>query len=77
MTSQSANPKAVFSSKEAADYLGMSKSALDKSRLTGELFGTAPPAFLRFGRAVRYPKAALDNWLVDQPTYKTVAEQNA
>lgn len=70
-------PKATLSTSEAAHYMGMSKSALDKSRLTGELFGIAPPSFIKFGRAVRYTKSSLDSWLAAQPTYKTLAEQSA
>ena len=77
MTTEAVTMKAAFSTSEAADYLSMSKSALDKSRLTGELFGVTPPAFCRYGKAVRYTKASLDNWLAALPTYKTLAEQSA
>ena len=42
---------------EAAQYLGVSKSFLDKARI----YGGGPP-FMRFGRAVVYSTEALDDW---------------
>jgi predicted DNA-binding transcriptional regulator AlpA len=44
--------------KEAAEYLGVSKSFLDKARC----YGTNGPAFMRFGKAVVYSTEALDEW---------------
>ena len=76
-TAQSSKQKAALSTLEAAEYLGMSKSALEKARLTGELFGATPPVFCRYGKAVRYTKTSLDNWLAALPTFKTLAEQEA
>ena len=43
--------------KWAAKYLRLAPSTLNKMRL----FGTGP-AFLRFGRAVRYRREDLDDW---------------
>jgi len=43
--------------KEAADYLGLSKSTLDKFRH----FGTGP-RFFKLGRSVIYDVADLDAW---------------
>ena len=45
----------------AADYCGVSKSYLDKLRLTG-----GGPAFIRLGRAVVYNDADLDAWIQDR-----------
>ena len=50
--------------KEAAIYIGMSRSFLRQSRMTGlrknRVF--APP-FIKAGRAVRYLRVDLDAWL--------------
>jgi predicted DNA-binding transcriptional regulator AlpA len=43
---------------EAAQYLGVSKSFLDKARC----YGTNGPRFMRFGRAVVYSTEDLDQW---------------
>ncbi|SCB36068.1 Helix-turn-helix domain-containing protein [Bradyrhizobium yuanmingense] len=44
--------------REAAEYLGVSKSFLDKARC----YGTNGPAFMRFGKAVVYSTEELDRW---------------
>lgn len=77
MEKKTETPKAAMSAREAADYMGMSKSALDKSRITGELFGMTPPEFIRYGRAVRYPVESLNIWLEQMPKHKTLAESIA
>lgn len=46
-----------LSVQEAAYYLGLSKSFLDKRRLDG-----TGPAFLRLGRRVVYQRSDLDQW---------------
>lgn len=43
--------------REAAEYLGLSKSTLDKLRCFG-----GGPRFYKFGRAVVYSTADLDAW---------------
>ncbi len=43
---------------EAAKYVGLSKSSLDKLRM-----GTDGPAFFKLGRAVVYNTDDLDAWL--------------
>lgn len=53
--------------KEAADYLGVSKSFFDKARIYG-----GGPTFMRFGRAVVYSTEALDEWA----TGCTIANDN-
>jgi predicted DNA-binding transcriptional regulator AlpA len=42
----------------AADYCGLSKSYLDKLRLTG-----GGPVFFRLGRAIVYNDRDLDDWM--------------
>lgn len=42
---------------EAAQYLGVSKSFLDKARIYG-----GGPSHMRFGRAVVYSTEDLDEW---------------
>jgi excisionase family DNA binding protein len=43
---------------EAAGYLGLGKSTLDKARLTGK-----GPRFIKFGRRVLYDPNDLEAWL--------------
>jgi predicted DNA-binding transcriptional regulator AlpA len=43
--------------KEAAEYLGLSKSFLDKARCYG-----GGPSFMKFGKSVVYSTDALDAW---------------
>jgi len=47
-----------FSPSDAADYLDSSPSTLAKRRMRGD-----GPVFLRLGRAIRYRKADLDEWM--------------
>lgn len=53
---------------QAAVYLGLSKSLLNKMRLRGD-----GPAFLKFGRSVRYDLAALEAWATSR-TRKSTSE---
>ena len=46
---------------EAARYVGLSQSALDKARLTGD-----GPTFLKLCRRVVYDTADLDQWLASK-----------
>jgi predicted DNA-binding transcriptional regulator AlpA len=51
--------KRILRTKEAADYVGLSQSSLEKRRLTGD-----GPVFIRLGgRAVGYDLRDLDAWL--------------
>ncbi len=60
------NPRAL-SEKEAATYIGMSRSFLAQSRMTGRRRSRTPaPHFIKIGRSVRYLKDDLDHWLVSQ-----------
>lgn len=61
-------PNRAFTEKDAASYIGMSRSYLAQSRMTGELTGrTQAPPFIKIGRAVRYLREDLDAWLDGRP----------
>ncbi len=46
-----------LSTREAAEYLGLSARTLDRYRVSGE-----GPVFHRFGGRVRYTRDDLDDW---------------
>ena len=50
--------------KEAAEYIGMSRSFLRQGRMNGYRESHTPtPPFIRIGCAIRYLKSDLDEWL--------------
>lgn len=54
----------VMNEKEAAAYIGMSVSFLQKDRTEGRLIGRTPgPRWLKIGKRVLYLKDDLDLWL--------------
>ena len=56
--------KNTLKEKEASEYIGMSRSFLRQDRMNGYRDGrTRGPDFMKFGRAIRYRKEDLDNWL--------------
>lgn len=60
----SQNEEHVFTEIEAARYIKMSRSFLSQDRMNGTREGrTIGPDFIKLGRAVRYRKDDLDNWL--------------
>lgn len=69
---------AVLNTAQAAKYIGLSKSELDKARVSGELGGDTPPKFFRVGKKiVRYHIADLDDWLGEQQRFRSLAEQTS
>jgi excisionase family DNA binding protein len=67
--------KKLLRSKEAAKYLGVSHGMLRISRHTGELFKGVPgPKFLKLGKAVRYPRENLDEWIRSHHQFRNNAE---
>lgn len=52
----------ILTSKEAAEYLGISDNGLAKLRMDGR-----SPAFFKVGRAVRYRWSSIQQW-IDQNT---------
>lgn len=56
--------KRLFSEKEAAEYLGISRSYLRQDRMNGDFKNRTPgPNFCRFGTMIRYRKEDLDLWI--------------
>jgi len=56
--------KRAFTEIETAEYIGMSRSYLRQARMEGNRNNRTPaPKFIKVGRAVRYLKEDLDNWL--------------
>ena len=54
----------AFSEREAATYIGMSRSFLAQARMDGAREGrTLAPPFIKIGRSVRYLREDLDGWL--------------
>jgi hypothetical protein len=52
--------KNILSEKEAAEYIGMSRSFLRQDRMNGYRDGRTPgPDFLKLGRTIRYRKEDL------------------
>lgn len=60
---------AYLNPKQAAEYLGSSPSTLAKLRLYG-----GGPTFYRIGRAVRYAKADLDEFMTASKVRSTFEE---
>ena len=57
----------VMDTVQAAKYLKLSTQSLEIKRCKG-----GGPAFVKWGRAVRYRKAALDDWLLSHEHQNTV-----
>lgn len=56
--------KRAYTEQETAVYIGMSRSFLRQARMEGQRKNrTIAPPFIKIGRAVRYLKEDLDNWL--------------
>lgn len=59
-------PRDVMDTAQAAAYLGLSRQFLEIARCKG-----GGPAFVKWGRVVRYRKAALDEWLASHEKRNT------
>ncbi|WP_281544755.1 helix-turn-helix domain-containing protein [Grimontia sp. SpTr1] len=58
------NKKRAYTEQETSAYIGMSRSFLRQSRMEGHRQNrTEAPPFIKIGRAVRYLKEDLDQWL--------------
>ncbi len=56
--------KRAYTEQETAAYIGMSRSFLRQARMEGQRKNrTIAPPFIKIGRAVRYLKEDLDQWL--------------
>lgn len=59
--------KDILTEKEAATYIGMSRSFLSQDRMNGYRQNrTQGPDFMKIGRSVRYRKEDLDLWLAQR-----------
>ncbi|MBB3931205.1 excisionase family DNA binding protein [Kaistia hirudinis] len=58
MNSSLRTESSLFNTREAADYLNLSKSTLDMKRLKG-----GGPVFCALGRRVVYKRSDLDAWV--------------
>jgi predicted DNA-binding transcriptional regulator AlpA len=57
-------PARAFTEKEAAKYIGMSRSFLAQSRMEGQRKNRTPaPPYIKIGRSIRYLRDDLDSWL--------------
>lgn len=62
----------ILNEKEAAKYIGMSRSFLSQDRMNGYRDGrTKGPDFLKLGKSVRYRKEDLDIWLLKNRICRT------
>ena len=56
----------LLTEKQAAPYIGMSRSFLRQSRMNGRRENRTPgPPFLKIGRKVLYLAEDLDTWLLE------------
>lgn len=63
--------KRLFTEKEAAEYLCMSRSYLRQDRMNGTFKNRTPgPEYCRFGTMIRYSIEALDKWIVNNQITK-------
>jgi hypothetical protein len=60
------SPDDILDTKEAAAYVRLSVSSLNKMRCTG-----SGPAFIRMGRSIRYRRRALDSFIDSRCTTST------
>ena len=63
---QNWSPDDILNTHEAASYVRLSASSLNKMRCTG-----LGPAFIRMGRSVRYRRRALDSFIDSRGTTST------
>lgn len=67
-TTMQADASALFTTDEAAAYLRIAASTLEKRRVTGD-----GPAYRKLGRRVLYRRADLDTW-IDQRLRRSTSE---
>jgi len=66
----------VLTPAQASQYIGINtqSDALKASRSTGQLWGVAPPPFMKCGRKVLYKVSDLDEWLSQFTSYTNNAQ---
>ena len=66
----------ILTEREAAKYIGMSRSFLRHARIDGNRKGRTPaPKFIKIGRAVRYPRDELEKFLAQFPRQSHLCEK--
>jgi predicted DNA-binding transcriptional regulator AlpA len=63
--------KRLYRTPDAADYLGLGESTLEKMRMTGD-----GPQYVKLGRIVSYEQKSLDAW-IEQRTRTSTSEPAA
>jgi hypothetical protein len=64
--------KRALKEKEAAEYIGMSRSFLRQDRMNGYRDGRKRgPDFVKTGRTILYRKEDLENWLLQHLIQRT------
>jgi len=63
------NENKLFSSKEAAHYLGISDNTLRQYRING-----TGPLFIKKGKRVFYQNADLNHWLTSLPKFQSISQ---
>jgi hypothetical protein len=65
----------LFDTVQAASLIGATYNVLKLSRLTGEIYkGIRAPLFVKMGRAVRYRRSDLVEWIAQQKRYKKTSD---
>jgi Helix-turn-helix domain len=64
----------MMTTKEVAQYLGVVPQTIEKSRMTGKLFGIPAPKFIKRGRLVFYRLGELEQWHSQFEECQTVEE---
>ena len=60
----------TLNEKQAAKYIGMSRSFLAQNRMEGDLENRTPgPPYLKIGKTIRYLIEDLDAWLLKHRVY--------
>lgn len=66
----------ALTEKQAAAYIGMSVPYLRIDRMNGHREGRTPgPPFVKIGRAVRYLRRDLDQWLDDHRVVRQIQRE--
>ncbi len=69
------NTARVLTEQETASYIGMSRSYLRQARMEGNRDNRTPaPPFIKIGRAVRYLREDLDNWIDQLGKYEHLGQ---
>lgn len=65
----------TLNNNDAADLLGVSPGTMRLSRHTGEIFKNVPaPPFMKMGRAIRYRRETLVNWVNQWSEFQNTAQ---